>query len=75
MAPELAAESVVVHGTAERVSDPAVLDGLAVVYEAKYGSGFPDPGVDPVFAVRPDRVIAVVEADFTGRATRWTFDR
>src|SRR5262245_10302606 len=48
-----ATESLVVRGVARRLTDPATVDGLRAVYIAKYGEGFPDPGENPVFAVRP----------------------
>ena len=67
-----AEESLVVRGDAVRVVDPGVITGVGQVYEAKYGSGF--PADSPLFAVRPEVVIAVVEAEFTTTPTRWTFD-
>jgi hypothetical protein len=66
-------ESVVVEGRVQRVLDAGAVADLAAVYEAKYGGGFPDPAENPLFAVRPATVIAVVEASFTASATRWTF--
>lgn len=67
-----AAESLVLQGAAVRVADPDTIADVATVYEAKYGSGFPDDS--PLFAVAPRVVIAVVEAEFTTTPTRWTFD-
>jgi nitroimidazol reductase NimA-like FMN-containing flavoprotein (pyridoxamine 5'-phosphate oxidase superfamily) len=73
--PEHAGESVVVEGTAGRVTDPAALAALLAAYQGKYGSGFPDPGEHPVFAVRPRVAFAVVEREpmFSSSATRWVF--
>jgi PPOX class probable F420-dependent enzyme len=73
--PEHAGESVVVEGTARRVTDPAALAALAATYHDKYGSGFPDPLEHPVFAVRPRVAFAVVEREpmFSRSATRWSF--
>ena len=34
---------------------------------------FLDPAVNGTFAVRPERVFAISEDDFTGSPTRWTF--
>jgi PPOX class probable F420-dependent enzyme len=68
---ESAAESVVVRGRARRVLDPDELIRVVTVYADKYGDGVP-PG-EPVYAVRPDTVIALIEANgqFTRTATRW----
>jgi hypothetical protein len=73
--PEQAAESVVVEGSATRVTDPAALSALLAAYQGKYGSGFPDPGQHPVFAVRPRMVFGVIEREdaFAATATRWVF--
>jgi PPOX class probable F420-dependent enzyme len=75
--PEHAGEAVVVQGTAERVTDPAGLSALLAAYRDKYGSGFPDPGEHPVFAVRPRVAFAVIEREpmFARAATRWVFGR
>ncbi len=73
--PEQAGESVVVEGTAERVTDPAALSALLAAYTGKYGSGFPDPLEHPLFGVRPRVAFAVVEQEpmFSQSATRWVF--
>jgi hypothetical protein len=73
--PEHAEESVVVEGVAERVTDDAELSRLMAAYRAKYGSGFPDPVQNPVFAVRPRVVFGIIEreAEFSASATRWVF--
>jgi|SoiMethySBSTD1v2_1073268.scaffolds.fasta_scaffold38313_7 pyridoxamine 5'-phosphate oxidase-like protein len=70
------ARSLTVDGVADRVTDPAVEADVARDYRAKYGEGFPDPAENPLFAIRPRTVIAVVEEgdDFTELATRWRFD-
>ena len=75
VAPEQAGESVVVQGTAGRVTDPTTLAALLAAYRDKYGAGFPDPLEHPVLAVRPRVVVAVVEREplFSSSATRWMF--
>jgi pyridoxamine 5'-phosphate oxidase-like protein len=75
MGPEGAEESIVVHGVARRLSNAAFVQRLRTRYLAKYGEGFPDDAANPVFAVRPETVIAVVDrgAEFTTTATRWRF--
>ncbi|HCT77358.1 MAG TPA: hypothetical protein DGT23_12355 [Micromonosporaceae bacterium] len=67
VAPEGGAESIVVRGAAEPAKQPKA---ATKAYKAKYGSGFPDP----LWQVKPRKVIAVVEAQFTTAATKWTFD-
>lgn len=73
--PEHAEEAVVLEGVADRVTDRRQLARLMAVYRRKYGSGFPDPADNPVFAVAPRVVFGLIERDqeFAGRATRWTF--
>jgi general stress protein 26 len=75
LAPESAAESVVLSGTARRVTSATEIEELQRVYTAKYGSGVPEPGINPVYAVAPDTVVAVIdrEPEFTRNATRWRF--
>lgn len=67
VAPQDGAQSVVVQGIASPAGSPP---GVAELYLAKYGDGFPDP----LWRVTPKTVIAVREAAFTSAATRWTFD-
>jgi general stress protein 26 len=67
VAPEGGAEAIVVRGNAQLAGKPAE---ATAAYEKKYGSGFPDA----LWMVRPQTVIAVVEAEFTQKATRWSFD-
>lgn len=68
-------ETVVVNGRAERVLETGRLRAVADVYAAKYGSPFPEPDENPLFAVLPSTVIAVIEREpeFAQRATRWRF--
>jgi PPOX class probable F420-dependent enzyme len=70
-------EPVVVDGWAERVCEAGALDAFVALVNSKYGTGYGPEGVDPAanatFAIRPVRVIALTEADFTGSPTRWTF--
>ncbi len=79
--PEHADEAVIVEGSAEQVSDPALLRRVADAYSAKYQWPI-EPTQDgvrdqhgnegPVFAVRPQVVFAWHE--FPQDATRWIFD-
>lgn len=67
--------SLTIDGVAERVTDAAVEAAIAVAYRAKYGEGYPDPEANPLLAIRPRTVVAVLEDgdDFTQLATRWRF--
>ena len=75
IATERADESVTLTGPAERVVGERALAPVREAYVAKYGEGFPDPATNPVFAVRPERVIGIVEDEshFASAATRWVF--
>jgi PPOX class probable F420-dependent enzyme len=72
-----ARDPVVLEGTAEQVTEPGRIAGFLAAVNAKYAAGiteeFLDPQVNGVFAVRPERVIALTGADFPGSPTRWTF--
>jgi nitroimidazol reductase NimA-like FMN-containing flavoprotein (pyridoxamine 5'-phosphate oxidase superfamily) len=73
--PEHAEESVVVEGVAELVTEHGELAKLLAVYRRKYGSAFPDPAENPVFAIHPRVVFGIIEHDpeFSGSASRWVF--
>ena len=75
VSPEQAEESVVLEGVAERVTGPRELARILSAYRRKYGSGFPDPAENPVFAVRPRTVFGLIEhePEFSSNATRWVF--
>ncbi len=64
-----------VDGIAERLVDPAAIESFVAAVNAKYAGGmtvgFQDPEINGTYAVRPERVIAVSGADFTGSPTRW----
>jgi hypothetical protein len=66
---------VSVQGVAEVVTDPEAIEAYTAVTNAKYNV---DYGVDfyienALFAVRPSVVLGLMEEDFTGSPTRWTF--
>ncbi|MFJ1707869.1 pyridoxamine 5'-phosphate oxidase family protein [Kitasatospora sp. NPDC088346] len=70
-------EPVVLEGRAATVVDPA---GIAVFlaalngkYGTAYGIDFLDPAVNSTFRVRPSEVFGLVQEDFTGSPTRWSF--
>lgn len=73
IAPEGAAEEVVVEGAAVEVG---FTDAFVEAYRAKYD--FDITTLDePVFAVYPEKVIGIIEVEerFTTTATRWIFER
>lgn len=77
VAPEHAEDPVVVEGLATIVTDHAALERFIAATNAKYGTGygvdFPDPAVNATVQVRPERAWGLVQQDFTGSPTRWTF--
>jgi hypothetical protein len=72
---ERADEVVIVEGAAEEMTHPELLVPFAAAYKAKYDWEL-DPGLGPIFAVRPRRAFGFIEHSdrFTGTATRWLFD-
>ncbi|WP_433857659.1 pyridoxamine 5'-phosphate oxidase family protein [Streptomyces kronopolitis] len=77
---------LVVEGTAERVADPAVLDEVIAVYEAKYGPQITSPegpfhglgealrtGGAVLFAVAPATAYGFGRDDGVFTHTRWAF--
>ncbi|HEX2028866.1 MAG TPA: pyridoxamine 5'-phosphate oxidase family protein, partial [Nitriliruptorales bacterium] len=62
-------ETVVVNGRVERLRDRGRLTAVSAVYADKYASGVPDSQANPVFAVSPSTVIAVIgrEPDIAAR--------
>jgi hypothetical protein len=67
-------ESLVLQGPTQRHESAATIATVDAAYQAKYGSGFPDPDESPLLTLLPRVAIAVIEAEFTTAATRWTFD-
>ena len=72
---ENAAEAVVVEGAARLTSDPQRLEQIGRVYQAKYGSGYPDDA--SIYQVQPQVAFGFIETEskFNGGATRWRFGR
>lgn len=70
--PEGAAEEIVVEGVAEEIDATAA---FVDAYREKYDFDVMSLG-EPVFAVTPSKVIALIEVaeQFAGTATRWIFD-
>ena len=72
-----AQQPVVVEGDAERVTDLDRVRAFAAAVDAKYdtdyGVGFYDPAVNGVWRVAPAWAFGLVQDDFSGSPTRWTF--
>jgi PPOX class probable F420-dependent enzyme len=75
---EDARDPVVIEGTARIYTEPAVLQRVIDLMNAKYATGielsFLDPAVNATIGVRPQRVFGLRSADFTGSPTRWVFE-
>ena len=75
---ESASDPVIIEGTARVVTEPAALQRVIDLMNAKYRThievGFLDPSVNATFGVRPLRVFGMRDADFTGSPTRWIFE-
>ena len=76
---ENAVDPVVLEGAAEIVTD---LEAIATVlelvnrkYETRYQLEFLDPAVNATIRVDPRWSFGLVQEDFGGSPTRWTFDR
>ncbi len=70
-------EPVVLEGTAEIVTEPAALrgylDAMNAKYETTYEIGFLDPAANASIRLRPRKAFGLLEKDFSGSPTRWTF--
>ncbi|GAA1258117.1 pyridoxamine 5'-phosphate oxidase family protein [Kitasatospora nipponensis] len=69
---------VVLEGRARVVTEPAPVAAFLAALNAKYRTAYPadflDPAVNATFEVRPATVFGLLDGDFTGSPTRWTFD-
>ena len=70
-------DPVVLEGTAEIVTDPAVLTRTIELINAKYSTAyavdFLDPAVNATLRVRPRSGFGLLQEDFSGSPTRWRF--
>jgi PPOX class probable F420-dependent enzyme len=75
---EDAADPVVIEGVARIATEPAILQRVIDLMNAKYATeyavGFLDPAVNATIGVRPHRVFGLRGSDFTGSPTRWVFE-
>lgn len=79
VAVEDAVDPVVLEGTAEVVSGAEALARFLAPYNAKYATSFAieflDPAVNATVRVQPRWAFGLVQEDFTGSPTRWSFER
>jgi general stress protein 26 len=72
-----AIDPVVLQGTVERVTDlPAVqafTDAINAKYDTSYGLDFFDPQINASYRVDPTWAFGLLQDDFGGSPTRWTF--
>jgi Pyridoxamine 5'-phosphate oxidase len=68
---------VVVQGTTERLTEPTDLrkfvGAVNAKYNTSYGIEFFDPARNGVYRVEPTWAFGLVQDDFEGSPTRWTF--
>jgi hypothetical protein len=68
---------VVVQGMTSRVTDltgvQAFVDAVNVKYDTDYGIDFFDPELNGVYRVEPTWAFGLLQDDFEGSPTRWTF--
>jgi PPOX class probable F420-dependent enzyme len=79
IATDNADEPVVIEGRAELVTDVAAIGRFVAAindkYRMDYGIDFFTKASNACFRVRPSWAFGLMESDFTGSPTRWTFDR
>ena len=72
-----AVDPVVVQGVASRVVEPtrvqSFADALNAKYGTSYGEDFFDPAVNGSYRLAPTWAFALLQHDFSGSPTRWTF--
>ena len=75
---EDASDPVVIEGVADITTEPALLQRVIDLMNAKYhtdfGVDFLDPAINATVGVRPRRVFSLRAGDFTGSPTRWIFE-
>lgn len=71
---ERAEEAVIVEGTASEVTDDSLIERLSPLYHRKYRPWKLDPGLGPIYEVRPRTVFGIAERTFPRHATRWEFE-
>ena len=79
VATDNAYEPVVIEGRAELVDDVAAIGRFVSAindkYRTNYGIDFFTKASNACFRVRPSWAFGLMESDFTGSPTRWTFGR
>jgi nitroimidazol reductase NimA-like FMN-containing flavoprotein (pyridoxamine 5'-phosphate oxidase superfamily) len=77
VATDNALEPVVLDGSADLVTDlavlRAVLDDMNAKYQTDYTMELMDPGANACFRITPSSAFGLLEGDFTGSPTLWVF--
>ena len=66
-------EPLIVNGLAAFVTDAAAIERMVAAYGDKYPETPPDPAENPIVRVRPQQAFGMIEAEFAGSPTRWSF--
>lgn len=70
-------DPVVVQGVAVQVAEPTRVQAFADALNAKYGTAYSDAFFDPevngTYRMTPTWAFALLQDDFSGSPTRWTF--
>lgn len=64
---------VIIEGVVQELANDERFARFCDTYHAKYDFRPEWSAENPTYAVRPARIFAWLEKDFTGTATRWTF--
>jgi general stress protein 26 len=67
-------EAVIVEGTVSLVDDRDLRQRFGKAVTAKYNFDMGGYSEEPVYVVTPERAFGLVDKDFVGSATRWTWD-
>ena len=71
-------DPVILEGVAQVIGDSdrirRFLDLLNAKYETNYGLDFLDPAVNATVRISPRTAFALLQSDFCGSPTRWTFE-
>ena len=69
-----AEEAVILEGTASLVSDRQLCSRFVQAVSEKYKFDMGGYAEEPIYALQPRRAFGLIEKDFVGSATRWTWN-
>jgi general stress protein 26 len=67
-------EAVILEGIVSPLRDPAVLERFEQKVAEKYQFDMGPYAEEPVYMLEPQRAFGLIEKDFVGSATRWTWE-